>query len=216
MKLDVPAIGILRGVKASFFNEIMDVSFNAGLQAIEITMNTAFAAQMIYDARTSVPKGKLLGAGTVCNLNDARKAADAGAMFFVTPNLNIPVIEFAMAQNIPIISGAFTPTEVYNAWNAGADMVKIFPCSAFGPQYIKELAGPFDQIDFVAVGGVTLENLDDYFAAGAKAVGVSSCLFGKSALANQNINQLSQNVSDFIARCKPWTKYQNSNIKTIY
>lgn len=206
MKLDVPAIGILRGVEASFFNEIMDVSFKAGLQAIEITMNTADAAQIIYNSRISVPEGKLLGAGTVCNLNDARKAADAGAMFFVTPNLNIPVIEFAMVQNIPIIAGAFSPTEVYNAWDAGANMVKIFPCGSVGPQYIKELSGPFDQIDLVAVGGVTADNLGDYYTAGAKAVGVSSSLFGKSALAEQNTEKLAQNVSNFINKCNPWIK----------
>ncbi len=201
MKLDVPVIGILRGIETSFFSEVMHSSFDAGLQAIEVTMNTKNASQIIYSARSSVPSGKLLGAGTVCNINEAQNAADAGAMFFVTPNIDMSVIEFAKANDIPIIVGAFTPTEIYNAWSAGADMIKIFPCRSLGPQYIKDLSGPFDQIDFVAVGGVTIENLKAYFNAGAKAVGVSSSLFGKTAIMEQNIDDLSQNVSRFIRAC---------------
>ncbi|MGB5158586.1 bifunctional 4-hydroxy-2-oxoglutarate aldolase/2-dehydro-3-deoxy-phosphogluconate aldolase [Desulfobacterium sp. N47] len=198
MKLDVPVIGILRGIEASFFKEILHASFGAGLQAIEVTMNTENAAQIISTCRASVPSGKLLGAGTVRNPDEAKKAADAGAMFFVTPNTDISVIEYALSRNIPVIAGAFTPTEVYNAWSAGADMVKVFPCGHFGPQYIKDLLGPFDNIALVAVGGVTISNVGDYFRAGVKAVGVSTSLFGKAALENRNIEDLAKNVKNFV------------------
>ncbi|MFH2045496.1 MAG: bifunctional 4-hydroxy-2-oxoglutarate aldolase/2-dehydro-3-deoxy-phosphogluconate aldolase [Pseudomonadota bacterium] len=200
--LDVPVIGILRGIEASFFKEILHASFSSGLQAIEVTMNTENAAQIISNCRKSVPSGKLLGAGTVRTLDEAKKAADSGAMFFVTPNTDTSVIEYAFSHNIPVIAGAFTPTEVYNAWSAGADMVKVFPCGHFGPQYIKDLLGPFDQIPLVAVGGVNNSNIGDYFKAGVKAVGTSTSLFGKEALENRNIEDLARNVKIFVELCK--------------
>ena len=127
MKLDTPAIGILRGVDSSFFRSIMDTSFVSGLQAIEITMNTKDAAQIISQCRSAVPSGKLLGMGTIRNIDEAKKAVDAGAMFLVTPNTDTEVIEYAGSNSIPVISGALTPTEVYTAWSAGAEMVKVLP-----------------------------------------------------------------------------------------
>lgn len=198
MKLTVPVIGILRGVSPSFFAEIMATSFEAGLQAIEVTMNTAGALAMIAACRSAVPHGHYLGMGTIRNLREARQAVEAGAMFMVSPNYDPEVIAYAKEQNIPIIAGAFSPTEVYAAWAAGADMVKVFPCSGLGPGYIKELLGPFDHIPLVAVGGVTLANAAGYFAAGAKAVGVGSSLFGKEALQTRNLPQLAGNVKKFI------------------
>lgn len=206
LELDVPVIGILRGVEASFFKDILHASFSAGLQSLEVTMNTDNAAQIISANRTSVPPGKLLGAGTVRNLDEAKKAADSGAMFFVTPNFDVSVIEYALSQNIPVIVGAFTPTEVYNAWSAGADMVKVFPCNHFGPQYIKDLLGPFDKIPLVAVGGVDNSNIGDYFKAGVKAVGASTSLFGRAALENKNIEDISQNVKKFVNLCLTYIK----------
>lgn len=201
MKLKAPAIGILRGIDTVFFSELMSVSFAAGLDAIEITMNTRGAAEIIARNRDRVPAGKWLGAGTVRNLDEAKEAADAGSMFFVTPNTDTGVIEFAVSKNIPVIAGALTPTEVYTAWRAGADMIKIFPCTPFGPGYLKDLAGPFDQIDLVAVGGITLDNLKDFFEAGAASVGVSSSLFGKTALIKKDIEAISANVKIFTDRC---------------
>lgn len=198
MQLDVPVIGILRGVDPVFFSEIMTTSFAEGLQAIEVTMNTVGAEAMVAACRPAVPPGHWLGMGTIRNRQEAEKAVAAGAMFLVSPNFNPEVIAYAKDHGIPIIAGALTPTEVYAAWSAGADMVKVFPCSAFGPGYIKELLGPFDQIPLVAVGGVSVQNLGEYFAAGAKAVGVSSNLFGKEALQQRNLSLLAANVRNFV------------------
>ncbi len=209
--LKVPVIGILRGIEPSFFKDILLASFSAGLQALEVTMNTENAAKIISTCRKSVPPGKLLGAGTVRNLDEAKKAADSGAMFFVTPNTDIDVIEYALSHNIPVIAGAFTPTEVYNAWSAGADMVKVFPCSHFGPQYIKDLLGPFEKIPLVAVGGVNNSNVGKYFSAGVKAVGVSASLFGRAALENKNIEYLSQNVKNFVELCLNYITIKESS-----
>jgi len=121
-------------------------------------------------------------------------------MFLVTPNTDTRVIEYARANAVPVIAGALTPTEVYAAWSAGADLVKVFPCGALGPSYIRELLGPFDAIPLVAVGGVDLDNVREYFAAGARAVAATTALFGKSALEDRDLDAIARNVARFIAR----------------
>jgi len=203
MKLEVPVIGILRGVEGDFFGEVMQVSFAAGLMAMEVTMNTPGAEEIVRKCRPTVPDGRLLGMGTIRNLEEARLAVAAGAMFLVTPNLDTRVIEYAKDAAIPIVVGALTPTEVYGAWSAGADLVKVFPCSAMGgPRYIRDLLGPFDHIKLVAVGGVSLANIPEYLGAGATAVGVSTSLFGTRALQEKNLDLLGQNVKNFIEHCR--------------
>ncbi|OGQ98676.1 MAG: hypothetical protein A2505_10265 [Deltaproteobacteria bacterium RIFOXYD12_FULL_55_16] len=199
MELEVPVIGILRGVEGGFFGELMAVSFAAGLTALEVTMNTVGAEEIVRQCRPAVPDGKLLGMGTIRNLEEARRAVAAGAMFLVSPNLDLEVIAYARAAGLPIVAGALTPTEVYAAWAAGADLVKVFPCGALGgPGYIRDLRGPFDHIRLAAVGGISLANLAEYFVAGAAAVGVSSSLFGGKALREKNLDQISVNVKNFI------------------
>ncbi|MEN8262167.1 MAG: bifunctional 4-hydroxy-2-oxoglutarate aldolase/2-dehydro-3-deoxy-phosphogluconate aldolase [Nitrospirota bacterium] len=201
MKLDIPVIGILRGVDSAFFRSVMDASFASGLQAIEITMNTEHALKTVSENRSSIAPGKLLGIGTIRNLNEAKKAVGAGAMFLVTPNTDTEVIKYARSRSVPVISGALSPTEVYTAWSAGAEMIKVFPCRTFGPQYIRELFGPYDQIPLVAVGGVNIDNVKEYFEAGARAVGVSSSLFGSNALKEKDIGEIAQNVKKFLNLC---------------
>lgn len=197
--LQVPVIAILRGVDQEFFKEIAQASFAVGLQAIEVTMNTPGVEKILAASVAQVPAGKMIGAGTVRTVEEAKKAIGAGAMFMVTPNFNQQVIEYGQVAKVPVVAGALTPTEIYDAWRAGAAMIKVFPCQAMGgPQYIRELLGPFDSLPLVAVGGVTKENLAAYFQAGAQAVGVSSALFGKEALAEKNINKLTNNVKNFI------------------
>ena len=198
--LETPVVGILRGVDGPFFSQILKASFSSGLQALEVTMNTENVLEMVSRNRALVPEGKLLGIGTVCRVEEAVQAIDAGAMFLVTPNLDKEVIEYAHSRNVPVIAGALTPTEVYEARKAGAAMVKVFPCNAMGgARYIKDLRGPFDTIPLVAVGGVTVENLNEYIKAGVQAVGVSTSLFGRQALKDKDINSLTQNVKDFTA-----------------
>jgi 2-dehydro-3-deoxyphosphogluconate aldolase / (4S)-4-hydroxy-2-oxoglutarate aldolase len=199
MKLDIPVIGILRGVSPDFFGEVMTASFEAGLQSIEVTFNTVRAEEIIATCRPHVPAGKLLGMGTIRNRDEARKAVDAGAMFLVTPNVDGAVIEYAASRDIPVIVGAMTPTEVYTAWSAGAAMVKVFPCTALGPQHIRDLLGPFDSVPLVAVGGVNSSNVNAYFEAGAAAVGVGTSLFGRKALADRQPQQISDNVRVFLS-----------------
>ena len=203
MQLEVPIIGILREISAGFFAPLMQAAFGAGLQAIEITMNTEGAEEIVAANRAKVPPGKYLGMGTIRSVTEAERGAEAGAMFFVTPNYNPEVIKFAKRVNIPVIAGGLTPTEVYNAWQAGASMVKIFPCRALGgPQYIRELLGPFDNIPLVAVGGVSLDNLEEYLRAGVSGVGIGVPLFGHQAIIDEDLEAVSRNVATFVERCK--------------
>ncbi len=207
MELNLPIIAILRGIGADFFSDLMQASFSAGLQALEITMNTPKALQIVRQNRNKVPQGRLLGVGTVCSLGEAKKAVEAGAMFMVTPNTDVRVIEYGRSQKVPVVAGALTPTEVYRAWSAGASMIKIFPCGAMGgPSYIRELRGPFDTIPLVAVGGVSLASLPDYFQAGVTAVGVGASFFGREALAKRDIKGLTKNVENYIKCCSDIVK----------
>jgi len=201
MEFTVPVIGILRGVDETFFPDLMTAAFDAGLQAMEVTLNTAGAERIVGKNLPRVPKGKYLGMGTVRNIDEARRAVETGASFIVTPNTDVGVIEYARGRNVPVIAGAFSPTEVYTAWNCGAWMVKVFPSGLLGPSYIRELRGPFDDVDLVAVGGVTPDNLRDYFDAGVRAVGASSALFGKTALREKDVKKLSMHVRKFIEAC---------------
>lgn len=200
--VETKVIGILRGIGPELFSGVMAASFAAGLLAIEITMNTVGAEAMIRSCRPQVPEGRLLGMGTIRDLAEAKRAVAAGAMFLVTPNFDPEVIAYAKSQALPVVVGALTPTEVYAAWKAGADMVKVFPCAPLGPGYIRELRGPFDHIPLVAVGGVTPENLRDYRAAGAVAVGMGASLFGKEALAVGDLSQVAANVTAVVHLCQ--------------
>jgi 2-dehydro-3-deoxyphosphogluconate aldolase/(4S)-4-hydroxy-2-oxoglutarate aldolase len=200
MQLNVPVVGILRGISFDFFGQVMTAAFEAGLQAIEVTFNTDRAEEIINTHRKHLPPEKMLGMGTVRNLMEARKAVAAGAMFIVTPNTDPEVIAYATTQKVPVIAGGFTPTEVYSAWSAGAAMVKVFPCGMFGPQYIRDLRGPFDQIPLAAVGGINIDNVKTYFDAGAAAVGVGTSLFGRNALRERSPETIYTNVKKLIDR----------------
>lgn len=202
-QLAMPVIGILRGVEEGFFRELAPVAFNAGLEAIEVTINTPDAEGIVARCRSSVRAGKWLGMGTIRNLAEAERAVTAGAMFLVTPNYDPQVIEYARSAQVPVVAGALTPSEVYGAWAAGADLIKVFPCGSLGgPGYIRELRGPFDHIPLVAVGGVTRENLPEYLAVGAAGVGVGASLFGRQALAARDLAALADNVAAFCAACR--------------
>lgn len=203
LELSVPVVLILRGVSADFFARVMPLAFAAGLDAIEVTMNTPGGLEMVAATRSAVPADKLLGMGTIRNLAEAEQAVAAGAMFLVTPNFDPAVIDYARSLQVPVIAGALTPSEVYAAWSAGAAMVKVFPCSALGgPKYIRDLRGPFDHIPLVAVGGVSSDTVGDYLAAGVRAVGVGASLFGKEALEQGDEESAVVNLKKFLKYCQ--------------
>jgi 2-dehydro-3-deoxyphosphogluconate aldolase / (4S)-4-hydroxy-2-oxoglutarate aldolase len=162
----------------------VDALLAAGLECVEITMTVDGALKVIERIADRHGDRLLLGAGTVLDPETARACMLAGAQFFVTPALNPKTIEIARRYSRPIFPGALTPTEILTAWEAGADAIKVFPCSALGgAKYIKAVKAPFPHIELFPTGGVNLETLPDFLAAGAFAVGVGSELIDQKLIA---------------------------------
>jgi 2-dehydro-3-deoxyphosphogluconate aldolase/(4S)-4-hydroxy-2-oxoglutarate aldolase len=156
-----------------------------GLTSIELTMTTPGAIRMLEKATAELPDF-LFGLGTVLDAETARAGILAGARFIVTPALRPDVITMARRYSIPVFSGALTPTEIVNAWEAGADAVKIFPAEFFGPAYIKSVKGPLPHIDLVPTGGVNPDNVGEFLKAGAMATAAGSSLVDGKAFKEKN------------------------------
>jgi 2-dehydro-3-deoxyphosphogluconate aldolase / (4S)-4-hydroxy-2-oxoglutarate aldolase len=194
-----PVLGILRGAEISMIEPLVETVISAGLGTLEITMNTAHAPELIRKVKQVCGNRLILGAGTVLTMADLRIALKSGASFIVTPVLVKDVIKYCVKNKIPVFAGALTPHEIYQAWEMGATMVKVFPAKFFGPGYFREIKGPFNDIELLACGGVTPENLVDYFTSGASAVSFGSSVFNKDWLAKKDFKQIAQAVKKFIA-----------------
>jgi 2-dehydro-3-deoxyphosphogluconate aldolase/(4S)-4-hydroxy-2-oxoglutarate aldolase len=154
-----------------------------GISIIEVTMTVPDAMSVIHSLRAEFGDGVVLGAGTVLDEKTVRSCVDAGADFIVSPGFDAASLAAAHACDVPMMPGALTPTEVMAAWRAGADMVKIFPCSALGgPAYLRALRGPLPQVKYLVTGGVNATTAADYIAAGASALGIGSELVGADLL----------------------------------
>ncbi|WP_253764347.1 bifunctional 4-hydroxy-2-oxoglutarate aldolase/2-dehydro-3-deoxy-phosphogluconate aldolase [Flammeovirga sp. SJP92] len=179
---EAPIVGILRGIDEATINRVIPIYIEAGLSTIEVTLNTPNALAFISKLSEAYPELNV-GAGTVCDMSDLDKALEAGSQFIVTPIVDQEVIAKCKSLDIPIFSGALTPTEIYTAWKAGATAVKIFPCSKFGAGYIKDIKAPLNEIKVLPTGGVDSDNIQSFFKAGAYGVGMGGSLFPKDLLA---------------------------------
>ncbi|WP_413249722.1 bifunctional 4-hydroxy-2-oxoglutarate aldolase/2-dehydro-3-deoxy-phosphogluconate aldolase [Sinomonas flava] len=173
-------VAVVRGDSAEHAADAARILFREGIRLVEIAMTTPETPSAIADVAPSVPRGSYLGAGTVMTPQDVDVVAAAGASFIVTPSVSASVAH-AVDRGIPVLAGAFTATEAYEAWRQGAAAVKLFPASAVGPGYLKALADPFPQIPFLAVGGMGLAELPKYVAAGALGIGAGGPLVGDGA-----------------------------------
>jgi len=180
----IPVIGIIRGAGTEAVEGAVAAAFRGGLRVMEITLNRPEACDQIALVKGQYGDDIDLGAGTVLDASDAHQAIAAGAEFIVTPSLLPEVIEFCISRSLPVFPGAMTPTEVLAAHQAGAEMVKVFPAGGLGPGYLKSLKGPFPDIRLMPTGGVSVDNVSDFFKAGASAVGVGGELFRKEWMAN--------------------------------
>ena len=194
----LPILGILRGIDIESVEPLVEASISAGLKTIEITMNTRGAATLIEKAVAAGGKRLTVGAGTVLGVKSLEIAMDAGATFIVTPVLVEDVMKYCVKNKIPVFPGALSPHEIYNAWNAGATMVKVFPSNVFGPKYFKEIKGPFNDIELLACGGVTPENINDYFSGGASAIAFGASVFKKEWLAGNDFKSIGEAVKEYI------------------
>jgi 2-dehydro-3-deoxyphosphogluconate aldolase / (4S)-4-hydroxy-2-oxoglutarate aldolase len=187
-------IGIVPVVRAAHLDEArraVDAIFAGGIRIIEITMTVPNAPEMIQGLVRHYGDSLLAGAGTVTNAAQAVTCMDAGAQFLVSPGLSVPVVQAASRRGILAIPGALTPTEVMAAQEAGAELIKIFPCgSAGGPSHIKSLKAPFPEARLIPTGGVNLSNAAQYFAVGAFALGVGADLVDLHAIRSNEVAKI--------------------------
>lgn len=177
----LPIVGILRGYTPEITAGMIAAAVEGGLLNVEVTMNTFGAADMISAAIRDTEDHINVGAGTVCTLEELDVALEAGASYIVSPVVSEEVITACVASGVPIFPGAMTPTEIFRASQLGARMVKVFPAQILGPDFIKLVLGPLDEIELLPTGGVDLDNMADYFQAGAAAVGIASPVFIQEA-----------------------------------
>jgi 2-dehydro-3-deoxyphosphogluconate aldolase / (4S)-4-hydroxy-2-oxoglutarate aldolase len=169
-----------------------------GLTSIELTMTTPGAIRMLEKASAELPEF-LFGLGTVLDAETARVGILAGAKFIVTPALRPDVITLCRRYSVPVFSGAFTPTEIVNAWEAGADAAKVFPAEFFGPAYIKSIKAPLPHIELLPTGGVNAENVGEFLKAGAFATAAGSSLVEAKALKEKNWDAITARARAFAA-----------------
>ena len=196
---EVGLVPIVRAPSPEDAFRAAEAIISGGIGVAEITMTVPNAIRVMERVAERYGDKVLLGAGTILDPESCRAALLAGAEFIVTPSLDVRVIEMARRYSKPCFPGALTPTEVLTAWQAGADMVKIFPAGPVGgPKYIKALKGPFPQIDFVPTGGVNLETTPEFIKAGAAAVAVGGELVDLKALREDKLEVITSNARRFL------------------
>lgn len=196
--LSYKIIAILRGVEPEYALQVGQAILDGGVKFMEITMNTTGAEAMIAQWRAQFSEQAYVGAGTVIDLEHAKRAVAAGAQFMISPNLDLQVIDYAKQQGVPIWPGVMTPTEIIAAMKAGVDAVKLFPMGTLGVNYLREIRGPIADLPIIATGGVRLDNINDYFAAGANAVGMGSKLVDLQAAREGEFQQISETIAQYV------------------
>ncbi len=195
---EIAVVPIVRTPSAESAIAAVEALVEGGLDCVEITMTVDNALRAIETIAGRYGERVLLGAGTVLDPETARACMLAGAQFFVTPAFNVRTIEMARRYSRPIFPGALTPTEILTAWEAGADAIKVFPCHALGgARYVKAVKAPFPHIELFPTGGVNLETLPDFLAAGSFAVGVGSELVDTQAALAGHFHVISDRARRF-------------------
>jgi 2-dehydro-3-deoxyphosphogluconate aldolase/(4S)-4-hydroxy-2-oxoglutarate aldolase len=196
-------IPVIRVASASEAMDVADAIKEGGVSFIEITMSVQGAIDVIKELTQKYKDEIIMGAGTVLDAETGRAALLAGAQFIVSPILNLSLIELAHRYSAVVIPGAATPTEILTAWNAGADMVKVFPAAQLGgPDYIKAVKAPLPQILLVPTGGVNLQNAAAFIKAGAAALGVGGELVDKKAVKEKKFHIITENTQAFLKTIK--------------
>jgi 2-dehydro-3-deoxyphosphogluconate aldolase/(4S)-4-hydroxy-2-oxoglutarate aldolase len=192
-------VAILRRTEAALAVETAEALLAGGISVIEVTLNTPGALEMLRAMRDAVGDRAVLGAGTVLDIAAADEALDAGAAFIVSPHTDIELVHEMAGRGVPCIPGAFTATEVFSAWRAGASVVKLFPAGPVGASYLKDLRGPLSDIPLLPTGGVTLDNAATYIAAGAWGLGLGSALVAPDLVAGRRFDELTRRAAAFAA-----------------
>lgn len=195
-------VAIIRMQDATRLPAVVQALRTGGVRALEITMTVPGAVDAIRSVSATLPDDILLGAGTVLDAPTALEVIDAGAQFVVSPVFDPGTIRACHEQDVPIMPGCFTPTEMLSAWQAGADIIKVFPATRLGPGYLKDVRAPLPQLKLMPTGGVTPENAGDWIRAGAVAVAVGSALVDAKAVAAGDYGRIEAAARLVIANVK--------------
>ncbi|MDE3057001.1 MAG: bifunctional 4-hydroxy-2-oxoglutarate aldolase/2-dehydro-3-deoxy-phosphogluconate aldolase [Bacteroidota bacterium] len=185
-------VAVIRMKDAKRLSSVVEAIRIGGVKAIEITMTVPGAVDIIKEMVRNAPSDVLIGAGTVTEKNNALDVIKAGAKFVVGPIVNLEIIAACKESDVACMPGCFSPTEILSGWNAGADIIKVFPATSLGPKYFKDVAGPFPHIRMMPTGGVTIDNVGEWVAAGAVAVGIGSDLLDKKAIEEERYEVLTE------------------------
>jgi 2-dehydro-3-deoxyphosphogluconate aldolase/(4S)-4-hydroxy-2-oxoglutarate aldolase len=191
-------IAIMRAQSSAQLIAAADAIRVGGVRVIEVTMTTPGALSVIEEASTRYGDEVIFGAGSVLDAETARAAILSGADFVVAPTLDLATVQLCNRYSVPVMPGCYTPTEMLAAWQAGADMVKLFPASVGGPPLVKAILAPLPQIEIVPVGGVDLDTAAAFIASGAAALGVGSSLVNQQLLDAGNMEELTRRAKAFI------------------
>ena len=195
--LETGVVAIMRAKNSDQLLSAAEAVLAGGVRAVEVTMTTPGALEVVSHATSKFGGEVLFGAGSVLDAETARAAILAGAQFVVCPTLNLKTIELCKRYSVPVIPGGYTPTELLTAWEAGASLVKVFPASVGGPAYLRAVKAPLPQIRMVPVGGVNLANTADFIRAGAEVVGVGSDLVNQKLLDLRDFDSITEQARCF-------------------
>ena len=191
-------VAVIRLTDASQGRAVADALADGGVRALEVTMTVPRAVELIEELVLSLPSEVLVGAGTVLDTETARQVILAGARFVVSPVFRPAVIEMSHRYDVAAMPGCFTPTEILAAWEQGADVVKVFPATALGPSFFKDIRGPLPQLRLMPTGGVTRENAGDWIRAGAVAIGVGTALVERGVVQERKFGEITARARHFI------------------
>ena len=191
-------VAVIRMKDPGKLRAVIDAVAEGGVRSLEITMTVPGAIELIRQVAPTLPAGFTFGAGTVVDADTVHRVVDAGAQFIVSPVFRRSVIEACQLRGVASMPGCFTPTEILDAWDAGADVVKVFPATTLGPGYLKDIHGPLPHVKLMPTGGVTLDNAGEWIRAGAVAVGVGTSLLDSKAIAADDFGTLRANAERIV------------------
>lgn len=201
----IRSTGVIAIMRAKSSNQLMaaaEAIKTGGVRVIEVTMTTPGALEVIAEAAQKFGENVLFGAGSILDPESARAAILAGAGFIVAPSLNLQVVALCNRYSIPVMPGCFTPTEMLTAWEAGADMLKLFPAEVGGPGMVKAILAPFPQFAIIPVGGVDLNTASEFIRSGSAALGVGGSLVNQKLLDAGDMPELTRRAAAFIEAVK--------------
>jgi len=188
------AVAVLRVKETEKLKKVIEAIYAGGISVIEITMSVPNACELIERMTAEVDPNIIIGVGTILDKATAEKAIKAGAKFVVSPVFKKEIIEISQNNNLPVMPGCFTPSEIQSAYEMGADIIKVFPADVVGMPFFKAILAPMPHLKLMPTGGVSLTNAGDWIKAGACAVGLGSALVDSKAIAEENYGKLTENA----------------------